>query len=176
METTLYWLFCKYVFINKFLQFASSSGVSVLFCINSTQQNYYFECQDISICVLLMKHSFKDIFCLLPDVDECAENVNLCENGQCLNVPGLYRCECEMGFTPTSDSKLCQGKPLVRQVHFLSLDWLLLSKQEVLGELNLEAEYSAHASHVSNFFKQGLYCSVNYVDSSFHLFKNFPWS
>lgn len=42
-------------------------------------------------------------------MDECADNVNLCENGQCLNAPGGYRCECEMGFTPTEDSKACQG-------------------------------------------------------------------
>lgn len=44
------------------------------------------------------------------DVDECADNVNLCENGHCLNAPGGYRCECEMGFTPTEDSKACQGE------------------------------------------------------------------
>uniref|UniRef100_A0A672TJ02 Fibrillin 2 n=1 Tax=Strigops habroptila TaxID=2489341 RepID=A0A672TJ02_STRHB len=63
-------------------------------------------------------------FLSFTDVDECAENIHLCENGQCLNVLGAYRCECEMGFTPTSDSKSCQGKPLVLQVHFLSLNWL----------------------------------------------------
>uniref|UniRef100_A0A8U7NV94 Uncharacterized protein n=1 Tax=Corvus moneduloides TaxID=1196302 RepID=A0A8U7NV94_CORMO len=45
---------------------------------------------------------------LPADVDECADNVNLCENGQCLNAPGGYRCECEMGFNPTEDSKACQ--------------------------------------------------------------------
>lgn len=47
-------------------------------------------------------------------MDECADNVNLCENGQCLNAPGGYRCECEMGFTPTEDSKACQGAALRR--------------------------------------------------------------
>ena len=46
----------------------------------------------------------------ISDMDECADNVNLCENGHCLNaLPGGYRCECEMGFTPTEDSKACQG-------------------------------------------------------------------
>ena len=34
----------------------------------------------------------------------------LCENGQCLNVPGGYRCECEMGFSPTKDQHACQGE------------------------------------------------------------------
>lgn len=47
--------------------------------------------------------------CSVADMDECADNVNLCENGQCLNAPGGYRCECEMGFTPTEDSRACQG-------------------------------------------------------------------
>lgn len=50
----------------------------------------------------------------VPDMDECADNVNLCENGQCLNAPGGYRCECEMGFTPTEDSKACQGTEPLR--------------------------------------------------------------
>lgn len=55
--------------------------------------------------------SLKCIFSF-SDMDECADNVNLCENGQCLNAPGGYRCECEMGFTPTEDSKACQGAVL----------------------------------------------------------------
>jgi fibrillin 2/3 len=31
-------------------------------------------------------------------VDECSDDPNLCENGQCLNYPGSFRCECDMGF------------------------------------------------------------------------------
>lgn len=52
-------------------------------------------------------------------MDECADNVNLCENGQCLNAPGGYRCECEMGFTPTEDSKACQGAALILSLFIL---------------------------------------------------------
>ena len=52
---------------------------------------------------------FLNAYIYVSDMDECADNVNLCENGQCLNAPGGYRCECEMGFTPTEDSKACQG-------------------------------------------------------------------
>uniref|UniRef100_A0A4W5K434 Fibrillin 1 n=1 Tax=Hucho hucho TaxID=62062 RepID=A0A4W5K434_9TELE len=46
--------------------------------------------------------------CSGTDSDECADNVNLCESGNCLNVPGGYRCECDMGFIPTPDGKACE--------------------------------------------------------------------
>lgn len=46
----------------------------------------------------------------IADSDECAENSNLCENGHCLNMPGGFRCECDMGFFPTPDGKACEGK------------------------------------------------------------------
>lgn len=48
--------------------------------------------------------------CVTADSDECAENSNLCESGHCLNLPGGYRCECDMGFIPTADGKSCDGK------------------------------------------------------------------
>uniref|UniRef100_A0A3Q4C0E7 Uncharacterized protein n=1 Tax=Mola mola TaxID=94237 RepID=A0A3Q4C0E7_MOLML len=41
------------------------------------------------------------------DTDECAENSNLCESGHCLNLPGGFRCECDMGFIATPDGKAC---------------------------------------------------------------------
>lgn len=48
-------------------------------------------------------------FFLALDLDECSENLNLCGNGQCLNAPGGYRCECDMGFVPSADGKACEG-------------------------------------------------------------------
>lgn len=42
------------------------------------------------------------------DIDECSNNPNLCENGQCLNGPGTFRCECDMGFmNPDDDDHAC---------------------------------------------------------------------
>lgn len=51
---------------------------------------------------------------VFADSDECADNVNLCESGHCLNVPGGYRCECDMGFYATPDGKACDGKDTLR--------------------------------------------------------------
>lgn len=38
------------------------------------------------------------------DIDECANDNTLCENGHCLNYPGSFRCECEMGFMHPDES------------------------------------------------------------------------
>lgn len=75
----------------------------------------WWGCQDFSS---ITARACSESFCYsliwsVSDMDECADNVNLCENGQCLNAPGGYRCECEMGFTPTEDSKACQGAALI---------------------------------------------------------------
>ena len=48
--------------------------------------------------------------CSVPDVDECSINPTLCDNGQCLNYPGGFRCECDMGFAPTENEHACIGK------------------------------------------------------------------
>ena len=48
----------------------------------------------------------------LLDVDECSLNSNLCDNGQCLNYPGGYRCECDMGFAPKDNDRACVGEIL----------------------------------------------------------------
>ena len=34
----------------------------------------------------------------------------LCVNGQCLNSPGAYECECDMGFFPNERRDQCEGR------------------------------------------------------------------
>ena len=49
-------------------------------------------------------------FKTLSDVDECSINPDLCDNGQCLNYPGGYRCDCDMGFGPADNNHACVGE------------------------------------------------------------------
>ena len=50
------------------------------------------------------------LFFVAIDIDECMANPNLCDNGQCLNYPGGYRCECDMGFATHDGEGGCVGK------------------------------------------------------------------
>lgn len=41
------------------------------------------------------------------DIDECQTLPNLCNNGQCINAMGSYRCICDRGFKPDSTKTAC---------------------------------------------------------------------
>ena len=46
------------------------------------------------------------------DIDECLEQQNLCENGQCTNIAGSYECQCEIGYIPAEDKQSCVGEQI----------------------------------------------------------------
>jgi hypothetical protein len=49
---------------------------------------------------------------LSPDVDECAWDTHLCQEGQrCVNLLGSYHClpDCEPGFRVAADGAGCEG-------------------------------------------------------------------
>ncbi|XP_035710508.1 fibrillin-2 isoform X2 [Folsomia candida] len=41
------------------------------------------------------------------DINECAQNPNICTNGACENLVGTYRCICDRGYQVDSTGKLC---------------------------------------------------------------------
>lgn len=54
------------------------------------------------------------------DIDECAQNENLCGNLQCDNVPGTFLCfRCKKGFTKDNINDVCVGKQKI------NIDFLL---------------------------------------------------
>lgn len=52
------------------------------------------------------------VFFFFPssDIDECENNPDICDGGQCTNIPGEYRCLCYDGFMVSIDMKACVGK------------------------------------------------------------------
>lgn len=43
------------------------------------------------------------------DSNECYQ-ASKCQNGQCFNMDGTYRCACNPGYRLTGDEKTCVGK------------------------------------------------------------------
>lgn len=51
---------------------------------------------------------------LLSDIDECEETPDICNGGQCTNIPGEYRCLCYDGFMASMDMRTCIGEAKIR--------------------------------------------------------------
>lgn len=43
----------------------------------------------------------------LTDINECAQNPNICQNGACENLMGTHRCICNPGYEVDNTGKLC---------------------------------------------------------------------
>lgn len=44
---------------------------------------------------------------LFSDTNECAADANLCEDGDCINTDGGFKCECPPGYVLSPDGKKC---------------------------------------------------------------------
>lgn len=45
----------------------------------------------------------------LPDINECALDPDICQNGICENLRGSYRCICNIGYESDTSGKNCVG-------------------------------------------------------------------
>lgn len=74
-------------------------------------------------CKFQCKNLIGSFMCLCPegytqvghsddcrDINECALNPGLCQNGHCVNLQGSYRCDCFEGFEPSYDRRHCIGE------------------------------------------------------------------
>ena len=63
----------------------------------------------------------------IADIDECREFLGICQNGQCVNTPGTFRCVCLPGYTLSSDGMNCRGKcTFAHQFSILAIKVLLV--------------------------------------------------
>ena len=48
--------------------------------------------------------------CPVSDINECALDPDICQNGICENLRGSYRCICNIGYESDTSGKNCVGE------------------------------------------------------------------
>lgn len=43
----------------------------------------------------------------MPDINECVDNKDVCQNGECTNYQGSFQCVCKQGYTLTPNRATC---------------------------------------------------------------------
>lgn len=57
------------------------------------------------------------------DINECALDPDICQNGICENLRGSYRCICNIGYESDTSGKACVGES-ARIALFVLSSWL----------------------------------------------------
>lgn len=47
---------------------------------------------------------------IVLDINECQTIQGVCQHGRCTNLQGGYRCQCQPGYSVSSDGKHCIGE------------------------------------------------------------------
>ena len=59
------------------------------------------------------------------DIDECMLNPLTCGPGVCINAPGTFNCDCQVGFEPHEIMKVCMGKKKKEKISSLCHEELI---------------------------------------------------
>ena len=46
---------------------------------------------------------------VLADINEC-KATGMCTNGKCVNMMGMYKCDCNPGYVPNKEMNACLGR------------------------------------------------------------------
>jgi len=111
------------IFIQKF---KNTTTITLNFKITHNYSLKYIDVDECltpaNNCKFTCKNLIGSFACICPegyaqvgsdecrDINECAENPNVCQNGYCVNQPGSYKCDCYDGFKTSYDGKQCIGK------------------------------------------------------------------
>jgi len=71
-------------------------------------KNDSYNITKILLKVAVMTH-YHNICLYLADMNECAMNPEICQNGACENLDGSYRCICNPGYRVDQSGKRCLG-------------------------------------------------------------------
>lgn len=70
--------------------------------------------------------------CPLLDINECALDPDICQNGICENLRGSYRCICNIGYESDTSGKNCVGEFGVEEILFFIM-WKLCTIQFIVA-------------------------------------------
>ena len=79
------------------------------------------------------------------DIDECKTLPGLCENGQCVNTLGSYRCICDRGFKPdpaSSNTKCLDVDGIIIFFSFTNIKTFIKNETDITQRQFFSAEYS----------------------------------
>ena len=73
----------------------------------------------------------------LPDINECALDPDICQNGICENLRGSYRCICNIGYESDTSGKSCVGEsPALLTTSPLAAAFLTAPSSRPLADIN----------------------------------------
>ncbi len=69
---------------------------------------------NVNVLTVLFRNTHISIYlhntCHLLDINECALDPDICQNGICENLRGSYRCICNIGYESDTSGKNCVGE------------------------------------------------------------------
>lgn len=103
-------------------------------------------CQFSTVISWSTNHSqlARSLSLFFTDIDECTF-ADICVNGQCQNIPGLFRCKCSIGYELDRSGGNCTGKTSPAPLH------VPVFRPQQTGEIYTSAKETQHMCKDKSF-------------------------